>query len=68
MKFRIHYEVNGHEDSVIVTGDTLEEIRDVANREIAGRGATNAWSEELPISCGLDLRSPVHSQGGGGPR
>lgn len=47
MRFKIHFTVNGVEDDVIVYGDTLEEIRDRANREVESRGGTDPWSEEL---------------------
>ena len=52
MKVRIHYEIKDSEgdiieDSFILEGDTVEEIREQASTEIARRGATNPWSEEL---------------------
>lgn len=48
MKFRIHFEhEDGCEDSVDVTGATVEEIRTQAEMELAKRGGKNPWSEEL---------------------
>jgi len=29
MKYEIHFEVNGYEDSLIVEADTIEEIKEV---------------------------------------
>lgn len=47
MKARIHYTINGEEGSIVLEGDTVEDIREQAEREIARRGATDPWSEEL---------------------
>lgn len=48
MKFRIHFErPDGSEDSLVVVGDTLEEIRLEAEVEVEVRNGTNPWSEEL---------------------
>lgn len=48
MTFRIHYTLpDGTEDAVVLSGDTVEEIREKANYEVSKRKATNAWSEEL---------------------
>lgn len=48
MKFRIHgtYE-NGTEDSVIVEGDSINDIKILAQDEVANRGWSNTWSEEV---------------------
>ena len=53
MKFRIHFEYpEGNEDSFDVSGETIEEVRDKANKELFARThdaiAPVAWSEELP--------------------
>jgi len=48
MRFRIHFEVNGFEDSIVLTGDTVDEIRAKAEAELARRRAINPWSEEIP--------------------
>lgn len=49
MKYRIHYTLaDGSEDSVVVTGGSIEAIRERAEEEVAKRGGTNPWSE--PIS------------------
>lgn len=52
MKYRIHYTIdpdgpNEMKDSFIVEADTLAEIREVANREVADRGARFPWSERI---------------------
>jgi len=51
MTFRIHFEYpEGNEDSFDVSGNTIEEVRDKANKELAlrthGEIAPVAWSEE----------------------
>lgn len=48
VKFRIHgtYK-NGTEDSVIVEGEFLADIRTEARNEVANRGWSNVWSEEI---------------------
>ena len=51
MQFRIHGEnESGQEDSVVVTGDTLDECITKALHEEAKRNWVNCWSEELPRS------------------
>lgn len=48
MRYRTHYTLaDGSEDSIVLSGDTIEEIREKAQSEIERRGATNPWSEEL---------------------
>ena len=47
MKARINFTVGEYEDSIIVCGDSPEEIRDTAEAEIAKRGGTNEWAEIL---------------------
>ncbi len=48
MTFKIHFEhADGTEDSVIVEGETIEEIREEAEKQIAARNGQNPWSEEL---------------------
>jgi hypothetical protein len=48
MNFRIHYTLSdGSEDSIIVTGDDIEQIREKADAEVAKRGGTDPWSEEI---------------------
>ena len=46
MKYRIH---NGDTDSLIIEGETLEEIKDKAISEITARGwkIDDMWSEEV---------------------
>ena len=48
MKFRIHY--NGeYEDSIVITGNTIEEIREKAFAEGDKRGwnREDCWSEQI---------------------
>jgi hypothetical protein len=48
LKFRIHFErPDGTEDSMVITGDTVAEIRQQAEVEVEVRNAKNPWSEEL---------------------
>lgn len=54
MKFRIHYgwlneatNCYEREDSIVIEGDTIEEVREIAADEIRKRGATGIYSEEL---------------------
>jgi len=55
MKFRIHYtlpadprlSLSAHENSVVVSGETIDEIREAATREVEKRGGVDQWSEEL---------------------
>ncbi len=45
MEFRIH---NGeYEDSLVISGDTIEELQEKAQRETDKRGWKDCWSEEL---------------------
>ena len=48
MTFKIHFEYeDGAQDSIIIDGDTIEEIRSKADIELKRRGGLNPWSEEL---------------------
>lgn len=48
MIFRIHFTLpNGSQDSVVIEGDDIDELRERAEAEVAKRGATDPWSEEL---------------------
>ena len=51
MKFKIHYEIGEHHDSIIIQGDTMEEVRQEADEQLKSRGLTvennNVWSEEI---------------------
>jgi hypothetical protein len=48
MTFRIHYTLaDGSEDSVVVSGDSIDEIREAATLEVEKRGGSDPWSEEL---------------------
>jgi len=52
MKYRINYTLdpdgpNETRDSFVVEAGTLEEVREIANRETAIRGARFPWSEKL---------------------
>lgn len=53
MTIKIHYTVNGFEDSIIMTGDTIEDIRSCAQQELDKRGfdseKNNCWSEEIDV-------------------
>lgn len=46
ISFRIHYTLrDGTEDSVLISAETIEEIREQAQQEIESRNAINPWSE-----------------------
>ncbi len=48
MKFKIHYTTaDGDDDYFVASGDTIEEIREVAVNGVQQRNGTNPWSEEL---------------------
>lgn len=48
MKARIHFTYpDGTEDSIVLSGDSFEEIRAQADAELERRSATNPWSEIL---------------------
>ena len=52
MKYRIHYTLGGYyEDSYILSGDTIKEIKKLNNAEMNKRGLdehkNGCWSEEL---------------------
>lgn len=48
MRYRIHFTLaDGSEDSVIVSGDTIEEVRESAAYQVDIRGGRDPWSEEL---------------------
>ncbi len=47
MIYRITFTVGDSEDSVVIQGDTHEEIRDKAAIELEIRGGINPWSEKL---------------------
>ncbi len=48
MKFRIHYTLkDGSEDSIVVEGESHEEIREKADIMLEERGGKDPWSEEL---------------------
>lgn len=48
MVFKIHFELeNGEEDCVTVSGDTIEEVRELAELHVQLRRGKNPWSEEI---------------------
>lgn len=48
MMYRIHYTLaDGSEDSILISGGSIEGIRARAEEELAKRGGTNPWSEEV---------------------
>lgn len=48
MMYRIHYTLSdGSEDSFVVSGGSIDGIRDRAEEELAKRGGVDPWSEEL---------------------
>jgi hypothetical protein len=48
MKFEINFTLpDGTEDSIVVEGDTIEEVQMKATQEVAVRGGINPWSREV---------------------
>lgn len=51
MKFKIHYIVNGFEDSYILSGETVKEIQTLNKIEMEKRNLdqnkNDCWSEEI---------------------
>ena len=48
LDFLIHFTLpDGSEDSISLSGETIEEIQAKAATELKKRGGENAWSEEL---------------------
>lgn len=49
MKFRIHYDKAGCEDAIVIEGDTVEEVREIAKNETEKRRWNKrfCWSEEI---------------------
>lgn len=45
MRFKIHY----HDDELLIEGETIEEIRDIAHQETSRRGwnENDCWSEKV---------------------
>lgn len=38
---------DGNEDYIVIEGETLEEIAEKANTEVAKRGGLDPWSKEI---------------------
>ena len=47
MLVRIHYTVGDDEDSIVLRGDSIEEIRALAEEVVSSRGGFDPWSEVL---------------------
>jgi hypothetical protein len=48
MKFRINFEhQDGADDYFVASGETLDEVREVAEEGVKQRNGKNPWSEEL---------------------
>lgn len=48
MRYRIHYTLaDGAEDSIVVSGESIADIRERAEEEVSRRRGTNPWSEVL---------------------
>ena len=48
LTFEIHFtRPSGSEDYVVLSGDTLEEIREAAAVAVEKRGGRDAWSREI---------------------
>ena len=49
MKYEIHYTVNEHEDSFVLSGDSIEEIRQQAATELEKRGVDISAARSVPM-------------------
>jgi len=48
MRYRIHFTLpDGTEDSVVIAADSIEELRKLADEEVAKRNGKDPWSEEI---------------------
>jgi hypothetical protein len=47
MKFKINYTVDGQEDSFIIEGETIDEIRKKSHTELEKRNGKDPWSEHI---------------------
>lgn len=48
LKFNIHFELpDGTEDSIVITGETISEIREAAQEAVEARHGIKAWSEAI---------------------
>ena len=52
MKFKLNYTIDGYDDSLIVEGETIEEIKRKANHELVQKRGldqekNNFWSEQI---------------------
>lgn len=47
MRFKIYWIKDGHEDSMIIEGDTIKELQKKAKIEIDKRNPDGYWSEEI---------------------
>jgi len=45
MKYRIHFTVGEHEDSIVLSGETVEDIQEQAARVLEERDGVDPWSE-----------------------
>ena len=47
-RFKIYYELSdGSEDSIVLEANTIEELREILDAELAKRNAVYSYSEEL---------------------
>lgn len=47
MRYKIYFEIGDYQDTLIVDGDNIEEIREKIDYELKKRGATYTGAEEL---------------------
>lgn len=47
MRFRINFQVNGVNDNIVIEGDSIEDIRAEAERELKKRNGKDPWSERI---------------------
>ena len=47
MRFKIHYTIGDYDDSIVITGEDLEECREKAAEVVKQKNPDNYWSEQL---------------------
>ena len=47
MCVEVYFNVGEYQDSMIVEGETLDEIRQIVDKELKKRGATYLWAKKL---------------------
>lgn len=58
MTYKVFFTLtNGETDSIVIEGESIEEIQEKAKSEIEKRGAIDAWSERIQQTIQPDPES-----------